>query len=223
MPAGAVPKDGPSAGVAMVTALASLYAETPGPQRHRHDRRNHPDRAGAAHRRRQGEGAGGPPGRHPAGDPAEGQRERLARFAGARSRGNDVCVRGANRGGAGGGVAGPGGTANRDTGRSEFRVKPRLCDPFRDLAIKPIKQPVPLISSSARTAIRHPVAIPHSWATGIAPRPPYRPFCNLAVEIGSHLRPFAHLKVASTRRRRGLLLGGVHQQHFQGSQPPVSL
>src|SRR5262249_31004781 len=29
VPAGAVPKDGPSAGVAMVTALASLYTQTP--------------------------------------------------------------------------------------------------------------------------------------------------------------------------------------------------
>jgi ATP-dependent Lon protease len=29
VPAGAVPKDGPSAGVAMVTALASLYTRTP--------------------------------------------------------------------------------------------------------------------------------------------------------------------------------------------------
>src|SRR5205814_9233361 len=29
VPAGAVPKDGPSAGVAMITALASLYTQTP--------------------------------------------------------------------------------------------------------------------------------------------------------------------------------------------------
>ena len=42
VPAGAVPKDGPSAGVAMFTALASLMLNKPGPARCGHDRRNHP-------------------------------------------------------------------------------------------------------------------------------------------------------------------------------------
>ena len=51
LPAGAIPKDGPSAGIAMASVLLSLLVE----QGHRppdgHDRRNHPDRCGAAHRR----------------------------------------------------------------------------------------------------------------------------------------------------------------------------
>jgi len=70
VPAGAVPKDGPSAGVAMVTALASLYKRHPGTLRHGHDRRDYAGRAGAAHRRCQGESARRAPGRYQARDPA---------------------------------------------------------------------------------------------------------------------------------------------------------
>ena len=70
VPAGAVPKDGPSAGVAMVTALASLVHAAAGPQRHGHDRRNHAHRPGAADRRRQGKGPGRSPRRHPPRDPS---------------------------------------------------------------------------------------------------------------------------------------------------------
>ena len=59
VPSGAVPKDGPSAGVAMATALASLVSGRPVAQRRRDDRRGDADRPGAAGGRAQGEGARG--------------------------------------------------------------------------------------------------------------------------------------------------------------------
>ena len=63
VPAGAVPKDGPSAGVTMTTALVSLLRDQPVKDDGRHDRRDHAAGRGAADRRRQAEGARRPPGR----------------------------------------------------------------------------------------------------------------------------------------------------------------
>ncbi len=50
VPAGATPKDGPSAGVAMTMAIASLFTGRPVREHRRHDRRGDASRQGPSHR-----------------------------------------------------------------------------------------------------------------------------------------------------------------------------
>ncbi len=111
VPAGAVPKDGPSAGVTMVTALSSLASGRPVRSDVGHDRRGDPERPGAADRRGEAEAARRPARRvedgvHPAAQRARPGRRtrrgaRAARRTPGRRRGRDPRPR-AGAGGLGG-------------------------------------------------------------------------------------------------------------------------
>jgi hypothetical protein len=93
VPAGAVPKDGPSAGVAMVTSLASLLTGRIARPLRGDDRRDHAARQGAAGRRHQGEGARGEARRHPRSGAAGAEPARRRRDPEAPPRGRRPLLR----------------------------------------------------------------------------------------------------------------------------------
>ena len=104
VPAGAIPKDGPSAGVGHVHGAHLADDRAHHPQRHRHDWRDQLARAGAARGRHQGKGCRRAFGRHPPRHAAGAQSPRLRRHSRDRAQGDGVRLARARRAGGGGGA-----------------------------------------------------------------------------------------------------------------------